>query len=75
MFTFLRKKQKMLNNFNEKVASHQQFTQSLRKITDEVTSSMLTRTAKEQYKEAMETLKQNSIPESDNYFVTAKHLM
>ena len=28
-----------------------------------------------QNKEAMETLKQSSIPESDNYFVTAKHLM
>lgn len=65
----------MLNDFNEKVANHQQFTQSLRKITDEATNRMLTRTAKEQYKEAMETLKQNRIPESDNYFVTAKHLM
>ena len=65
----------MLNNFNEKVASHQQFTQSLRKITYEATNRMLTRTAKEQHKEAMKTLKQNSIPESDNYFVTAKHLM
>lgn len=65
----------MLNDFNEKVASHQQFTQPLRKITDEATNRMLTRTAKEQYWEAMETLKQNSIPESDNYFVTAKHLM
>lgn len=65
----------MLNDFNEKVASHRQFTQSLRKITDEATNRMLTRTAKEQYEEAMETLKQNSIPESDNYFVTAKHLM
>ena len=65
----------MLNDFNEKVASHQQFTQSLRKITDEATNRMLTRTAKEQYEEAMETLKQTSIPESDNYFVTAKHLM
>ena len=65
----------MLNDFNEKVASQQQFTQSLRKITDEATNRMLTRTAKEQYKEAMETLKQNRIPESDNYFVTAKHLM
>ncbi len=64
----------MLNDFNEKVASHQQFTHSLRKITDEATNRMLTRTAKEQYEEAMETLKQNSIPESDNYFVTAKHL-
>ena len=65
----------MLNDFNEKVANHQQFTQSLRKITDEATNRMLTRTAKEQYKEAMEALKQNSIPESDGYFVTAKHLM
>ena len=64
----------MLNDFN-KVANHQQFTQSLRKITDEATNRMLTRTAKEQYKEAMEILKQNSIPESDNYFVNAKHLM
>ena len=64
----------MLNDFNEKVVSPQQFTQSLRKITDEATNRMLTRTAKEQYEEAMETLKQNSIPESDNYFVTAKHL-
>ena len=65
----------MLNDFNEKIVSHRQFTQSLRKITDEATNRMLTRTAKEQYEEAMETLKQNSIPESDNYFVTAKHLM
>ena len=64
----------MLNDFNEKVVSHQQCTQSLRKITDEATNRMLTRTAKEQHKEAMESLKQNSIPESDNYFVTAKHL-
>ena len=65
----------MLNDFNEKVASHQQFTQSLRKITDEATNRMLTRTAKEQYKETLETLKQTSISESDKYFVTTKHLM
>ena len=65
----------MLNDFNEKVASHQQFTQSLKKITDEATNRMLARTAKEQYKEAMETLKQNNLPESENYFVSAKHLM
>lgn len=65
----------MLNDFNEKIASHQQFTQSLRKVTDEATNRMLTKTAKEQYKEAVEILKQNSIPESDNYVVTAKHLM
>ena len=65
----------MLNNFNEKVASHQQFTQSLRKITDEATNRMLTRTVKEKYKETMETLNQNNLPESENYFITAKHLM
>ena len=65
----------MLNDFNEKVVSYRQFTQSLRRITDEATNRMLTRTAKEQYEEAMETLKQNSIPESDKYSVTVKHLM
>lgn len=65
----------MLNDFNEKVVSHQQFTQSLRKITDEATNRMLTRTAKEQYKEAMEALNKEDIPDADDSSINRKHLM
>ena len=65
----------MLNEFNEVAASHQQFTQTLRKITDEATNRMLTRTAKEQYKLAMDALNKEEIPDADDSSINRKHLM
>lgn len=48
------------------IASDLSFKKSLRKITDEATNRMLTRNAQQQYKEAMNMLNKEDIPDADD---------